>query len=97
MKEFVRSENYMTKIFLESFDRDVRMDKSIDIIWSSQHNKLKAYCPDTGTYLQFPTRLRFRGAKYIADIIKATKEGGTPFFRAFRGSIRNAETGEVVA
>jgi len=95
MKEFERSEEYQTKIFLESFDNHVVLDAKIEITY--QGNKLKAYCPATKTYLQFPRALRtFCGKKYIADVIKSRNNSGTVFYRAYRKSVRNPETGEVV-
>ena len=98
MKEFERSEEYMTKIFLDALDRDVMLDAQVVIRhergWNS---KLKAWCPSTKTNLQFPTKLREHdGQRYIADVIKSARKGGKPFFRAYRGSIRDAKTGEVV-
>ena len=94
MKEFERSEEYQAKIFLDAFDANVVLDAKVDIV--RQGSKLKAYCPYTRTYLQFPRALRKPGAKFIADVIQAKKTSGTIFYRAYKGSIRNAVTGEIL-
>jgi len=85
----------MTKIFLDALDQDVKLDAKV-IIEPGPGRKLKAYCPTTDTYLQFPTKLRYRNAKYIADVVKSARKGGAVFYRAYRGSIRDIE-GNVVS
>ena len=97
MKEFERSEKLMEKMFLDAFDNHVIVDATVRIEWSfSGVRKLKAYCPDTKTYLNFPTKLRRRhGQKFKADVIKVRKTSGTEYYRAYRGSIRD-EQGTVV-
>jgi len=52
MKEFVRSDDYQTKIFMDAFDNHVVLDAKVEI--THINGKLKAYCPSTGTFLQFP-------------------------------------------
>ena len=96
MKEFIRTEDYLAKVFMDAFDGFVIQDALIDIRWSHLHNKYKAYCLKTNTYLQFPTALRKPGAQYIADIVKSKKDTGTIFYRAYRNSIRDSKTGVVV-
>lgn len=93
---FERTDAYMAKIFLDALDRHVIEDARIEIVWSPQHHKLKAYCPKTDTWLQFPTKLRKEGRKFIADVVKAKKDTGNIFYRAYKGSIRDAQTGELV-
>lgn len=99
MKEFNRSDEYMTKIFLDALDRDVRLDVEVIIRQDPlNRRKLKAYCPVTGTNLQFPSTLRkYVGQKYICDVIKSARSTGAPFYRAYRKSIRDPHTGNVVA
>ena len=97
MKKFERSDEYLTKLFLSSLDNHVIQDARVEIIYSTQHHKLKAYCPASDTYLQFPTRLRRAGRRFIADVVKAKKDTGTIFYRAYPGSIRDAVTGELLA
>ena len=84
--KFERSEEYIAKLALEAFDRDVRLDARIEIICLG--SKLKAYCVDTGTYAQFPRNLRSFGGVFVADVIKSAKADGVPFYRAVKGSIR---------
>lgn len=82
---------------MDALDRDVRTDSVIEIV--NRGNKLKAYCRETDTYLQFPRAIRVLGKKFIADIIKAQSEGKT-FYRAYRGSVReydNGVEGKIVA
>lgn len=83
---FERTEEYMGRICMDALDRDVKTDATIRIL----HNgvKLKAFCVETGTNVQFPTKIRQRGKVFIADVIKAKKDSGTVFYRAYRGSIR---------
>lgn len=93
MKEFVRSDDYMAKIFMDALDSHVIMDAKITFVRVS--SKIKAYCEKTGTYLQFPRHLRNTRTHCIADIIKAKDNGGTVFYRAYAGSIRDAEGNPV--
>lgn len=87
MKEFVRSDDYMTRIFLDALDRDVHLDAEVKIIWSAVHRKLKAFCPKVNAFLQFPNNLRQEGNVFICDIIKAQTPGKI-FYRVYKGSIR---------
>ena len=99
MKEFERSDEYMTKIFLDGLgDENIILDAKVEIRYENRWNsKLKAWCPTTGTNLQFPRALRERkGQRFIADVIKSKNGRGKIFYRAYRKSIRNADTGEVV-
>ncbi|MCA1807817.1 MAG: hypothetical protein LC687_08240, partial [Actinobacteria bacterium] len=77
----------------DALDNDVRFDARIVVYKGS---KLKAYCEDTGTYVQFPTDLRRYRARFIADVVKAKRSGGKVFYRAYKGSIRDAYSGKVV-
>ena len=94
LKEFERDDKYMTKIFLEALDNDVKLDAQIEIKGSGL--KLRAWCVTTKTYLQFPTKLRKLQARYIGDVVKSKRKSGRPFYRVLRGSIRHYRTGEIV-
>jgi len=98
MKEFTRSDEYQTKIFMDAFEQHVVLDAKIVLRRDSNNwRKLKAWCPVTGTNLQFPSKLReYEGQRFIADVIKSRKKGGKVFYRAYRKSIRDPKTGEVV-
>ena len=89
MKEFVRSDEYMGRIFMDAMDRHVVMDARVTFVMKGP--KLKAYCEKTDTYLQFPRHLRKRGTTLIADIIKSKKADGAVFYRAYPHSIRDLE------
>lgn len=89
-----RSEDYMTKIVCDALDRQVLLDARIDITYLG--SKLKAYCRDTSTYVQFPRDLRKPGQSFVADVVKMSN-GGQIFFRAYKGSIRRSKDGQVIA
>lgn len=93
MSEFTRSEEYMSRIFLDALDRHVVTDATVT--FQRRGGKLKAYCPETRTYLQFPRALRREGTTLKADVIKCANSSGSPFYRAYKGSIRD-ESGAVI-
>jgi len=93
MKEFIRSDEYMGKIFIDALDNDAKLD--VDVRFERANGKIKAYCPQTRTYLQFPTALRRLYISYKADVIKATNKNCRTFYRVYKGSIRDSE-GNVV-
>lgn len=97
MKKFERSEELLERLFIDAFDRHVIMDAKVQIVQDpTNHRKLRAFCPSTGTYLNFPYALRqYVGQEYIADVIKASNASGAIFYRAYRKTIRNKE-GDVV-
>jgi phage terminase small subunit len=93
---FTRSDDYMFKITMEALDKEVILDAIIEI----RHGmgKLKAYCTNTKTYVQFPTALRKEGKRFCSDVIKSGGGGRAIFYRAFKTSIReNDKDGKVVA
>jgi hypothetical protein len=81
-----RSEEYLNKIMLDAFERHVIIDANIMI--TCEGRKLKAYCPESGTFLQFPRDIRKISRKFKADVIKAKNESGRIYYRAYKGSIR---------
>ena len=89
-----RSESYMARIVAEALDKEVYLDA--DVIMQKQGKKIKAYCPQTKTYLQFPRAIREKHKKLVADIVKSSNASGTPFFRAFKGSIRETKDSQVL-
>ena len=97
--KFERSEEYMGKISLDALDREVYIDSKITCQYQNGYSgKIKAYCHDTNTYLQFPSKIRTPGRKFVADVVKMQKKnGGTVFFRAYKGSIRETVNGDVIA
>lgn len=89
-----RSDEYMGKIMMDALDRSVLLDAKIDITYLG--SKLKAYCRDTSTYVQFPRDLRKPGQSFVADVVKMSN-GGQIFYRAYRNSIRRSKDGQVIA
>lgn len=81
-----RNDDYMTKICMDALDNDVKLDSHIRIVHGK--GKLKAYCEEKETYVQFPNHLRDYGKVYLADVVKATNKNCTIFYRVYKGSIR---------
>ena len=84
----------MARIVLEALDKEVYMDA--DVVMHKEGKKIKAYCPQTKTFLQFPRAIRQKHRRLVADIVKSANASGTPFFRAFKGSIRENKDSEVL-
>lgn len=95
---FVRSDEYISKIFMDALQKQVHQDATIKI---QQHGrKLKAYCVDTNTFVQFPRDIREQYMEFKADVILASNKSGTEFYRAYKNSIRpiiNGHEGPVIA
>lgn len=89
---FERSDDYMANITMDALDRDVVL--SAKVIIQEVNGKLKAYCEDTKTYLQFPRDIRRKGKRFEADVIRA-QTSGKIFYRAYRGSICEVINGVV--
>lgn len=90
-----RSDEYMAKICFDALDREVVLDA--DIIIQYLGSKLKAYCKQTGTYVQFPRDIRKAGKRFVADVIKAGGNGRAVFYHAYKNSIRESVNGKVIA
>lgn len=83
-----RSDEYMSKLIMDALDKEVILDAHIEIIYSLQQNKLKALCKETQCFVQFPTRLRKAGKRFMADVIKQGGNGKSVYYRAYVNSIR---------
>jgi len=92
---FERSDEYMTNITIAALDKEVILDSLITIVQGK--GKLKAYCSNTDTYVQFPNHLRRLNRKFIADVVKAEVKGSKMFYRAFKGSIRDSKNSDPIA
>jgi hypothetical protein len=92
---FERSDDYMCKITMNAIDRHVAID--CHVVIQKQGSKLKAYCKETDTFLQFPRDIRKAGETFFADVVKASKSTGTVFYRAYPGSIRRTKNGDPIA
>jgi len=93
MTEFIRTDEYTQKLFEQALfdDKKIITDASIVIQYETRYgNKLKAYCTNTDTYLQFPRALREHpGQTYVADVVEVIRtDGVTKYYRAMKESIR---------
>jgi hypothetical protein len=93
---FERSEEYQTQIFLDALDRHVILDAKLVCV-NEGKGYPKVWCEATGTHVQFPRALRRYGRRFVADVIKAKRSTGAIFYRAYGGSIRDAESGKLLA
>ena len=89
-----RSESYMAKIVCDALDREVFFDA--EVIMQKHGKKIKAYCPQTKTFLQFPRAIRQKYKRLVADIVKSSNASGTTFYRAYKNSIRENKDSEVL-
>jgi hypothetical protein len=98
--KFERTEEYMGKLFaLAMFDeKRVVQDATVTIEYGSG-NKMKAYCEESKTYLQFPRALRTAyGREFTADVVEVIRDDGVAkYYRAMKGSIRDKGKSEVLA
>ena len=101
MAKFIRSEKYEQKLFECALFNDQRVikDATITIEYADgNYRKLKAYCKESGTYLQFPRALRGHdGQQYIGDVVQVLRtDGVTEYYRVMPKSIRKPNSDEVV-
>jgi len=97
---FTRSDEYMNRLVCDALERGGKVIQDAIIRITYVGNKAKAYCEDTGTYVQFPRDLREKYRQFKADIIFADVKNYRPYVRAYKGSIRpviNGVEGEVIA
>jgi len=92
MNEFKRSQEIEEKLFLEALSGDKHVKKDAQIRILMNHNRYRAYCVDTDTWLQFPTKLRYPGALFLADVIEVSSPGRDTFYRVVKGTIRKNGT-----
>jgi hypothetical protein len=92
-----RTQEQEDKLFLEALDnKRVLKDATITIMGGT--GKLKAYCQETDTFLQFPRHLRAFGLKYTADVIEVINESVTnKYFRVVKNTIRKYGSEKVIA
>jgi hypothetical protein len=103
--KFERTEKYMQKLFEQAMfdEKRVVQDATVRIEYDpNNYNKLKAYCVESDTYLQFPRALRNKhsdyGKEFLADVVEVIREDGVQkYYRAMKGSIRKKGSDEVVA
>lgn len=93
MAQFERTKEMEHKMVMDSFGGNVELDLVVEIRYCG--NKLKAYSRKLGCYLQFPRKLREPRKKFICDATEA-QNNGRSFYRSYKGTIRDADTGEVV-
>lgn len=97
--KFERTDSYMAKLFEFAMMDEKRVVQDAKIVICAHGHKLKAYCEDTKTYLQFPTRLRgYSGQRYIADVVEVIRTDNVDkYYRTMKGSIRTTVNSEVLA
>jgi len=99
--KFERTDEYQAKLFEQALfdEKRVIQDAGIRIEFADVGYKLKAYCIDTGTFLQFPRALRkHQGQRFTADVVEVIREDGIKkYYRAMKGSIREHGKDEVLA
>lgn len=96
--KFERTDEYQRKLSEQALfdDKHIILNATVSII--SVHGKLKAYCKESQTYLQFPSNLRSIGKEYIADVVEVIREDNvSKYYRAQKNSIRDPNTNEVLA
>jgi hypothetical protein len=103
--KFERTDAYMAKLFEQALfdEKNVIKDATVQIEYDvNNSNKLKAYCYESKTYLQFPRALRSDysdyGREFLADVVEVIRTDGVrKYYRAMKGSIRNKGSEEVIA
>ena len=95
--KFERTEEYEGKLFLKALDEaHVIRDARITIIYGKGY-KLKAYCEDSKTFLQFPRGIREYGQQFVADVYEVIRNDDVKkYYRVMNGSIRKSGSDEVV-
>ena len=97
MSKFVRTDEIEKKLFEQALFDDKKVIKDANITIILRAGKLKAYCGETDTYLQFPRDLRKLDADFIADVIEVQNEHVTEkYYRVQKGTIRRRGSSEVV-
>ena len=90
--KFVRSEDMMNNMIMDSFGGNVEQDLKVVIIRS--RGKLKAYSPKLECYLQFPRKLRAINLTFVCDATES-QNNGRKFYRAYKGTIRDEDNNVV--
>jgi hypothetical protein len=96
--KFKRTDEIEEKLFTEALinENTVIKDAIIHIV-VGKGSKLKAYCQNTDTFLQFPRDLREVDAIFIADVIEVKNEHvDEKYYRVQKGTIRRKGSNEVV-
>jgi hypothetical protein len=96
--KFERTDTYMQKLFEQALFDEKKVIQDAEIEITMVGGKLKAYCIDTDTFLQFPREMRCYGDEYIADVVEVLrKDNVTKYYRTMKGSIREKGSDEVRA
>jgi hypothetical protein len=93
MSEFIRTEEHIDQMVMDSFGGNVEMD--LTVIIRCYNGKLRAYSPKLACNLQFPNKLKISGAIYICDATEAHNNGRV-YYRAYKGTIRIPENNKIV-
>ena len=100
--KFIRSPEYEQKLFECALFNEQNVHTDVEVIIQYEKGyggKLKAYCPKSDTYLQFPRKLRqYDGQRYIADVVEVINDSvDTKYYRVMKNSVRNTNSDEVLA
>ena len=97
MAKFIRSQEYENKLFGQALFDEKRVIKNARVRINRVGGKLKAYCINTDTFLQFPRALREPEAEFIADVVEVKNESvDNKYYRVMKGSIRDINNVEEV-
>jgi hypothetical protein len=96
--KFTRTEKSEQKLLEQAFLDEKRVIRNAAIDIDYVGGKLKAYCRESGTYLQFPRALRdHENQRFIADVVEVIRtDHVTKYYRVVKGSIREMGSDEVV-
>ena len=96
--KFVRTQEYENKLFEQALFDEKRVIKDAKIKILLRGGKLKAYCENSDTYLQFPRDIRELGAEFVADVVEVKNDTvDEKYYRVMKGSIRKEGSNTVVA
>jgi hypothetical protein len=100
--KFERTDKYNAKLFEQALfdEKNVIRDASIQIFLGVVY-KLKEFCEDCEKYLQYHSGIRENesdcGKRFTADVVEVIRTDGVQkYYRAMKGSIRRADSDEVV-
>lgn len=99
--KFERTDEYEAKLFEIALCDEKRVIKDANIVMvyeNGRSGKIKAYCKETKTYLQFPRNLRGReDSRYIGDVVEVVNNSvQQKYYRVMKGSIRQYGSNEVL-
>lgn len=96
--KFERTQEYENKLFEQALFDEKRVIKDAKIHIIAVNGKLKAYCEDSDTYLQFPRDMRQIDNRYVADVVEVKNDKvSEKYYRVVKGSIRKQGSEDVIS